>query len=187
MIVAATAPMRHRLRLAGLIGPTCLSALSATAQVADADRFIKLGTRLPLMEPGEGGQVRVRAWPELCKDDRYIVEVRLVVRPGENVPLLNIRSDSPGVLPVVRLPAGPSPCDWTFDDLPEGLYSASLQRRGSERVIATAGGTLTRGASLLMTLESAEATVEGRITLKHGEPPVALRLAFKTWTTMTTP
>ena len=45
--------------------------------IPDADRYIKLGTRLPELPPGEGGELRVVAPKEWCRDATYILEVRL--------------------------------------------------------------------------------------------------------------
>src|SRR5262245_64258250 len=84
---------------------------AAQPVIPDADRYIKLGTRLPELPPGEGGELRVVAPQQSYRSADYILEVRGYFQPATQ-------------MPVVRLPAGPSECAWQFDRMPVGLYEA---------------------------------------------------------------
>jgi hypothetical protein len=134
----------------------------AVAQIADAERYIRLGTRLPELPPGRGGQLRVTAPPEWCRDSNHLLEVRLF-------PTVVIMQ------PVVRIPAGPSACDWTFEGLPAGVYGAVIQVQRDERIVATGHGTVWKGAATLMPL-SAQTEIEGRLTARE---PLSARLRLQ--------
>ena len=153
----------------------------ATGQgvILDADRYIKIGTRIPELPAGEGGELRIDAPQELCREARYILEV-------QHLP------DEPNVrMPVVRLQAGPSPCTWLFANMPAGRYEVLIQTPREERVVATGRGFLPRGMTAVLTMQTADTEVEGRLTSR--EPlPSPLRLKFNlrgpnSWTTPVAP
>jgi hypothetical protein len=137
-----------------------------SSQMPEADLYIKLGTRVPPLPPGEGGDVFVTAPAEFCTDATH--ELQLKHFPN--------RSSSGG--PVLRLLAGPSRCQWEFDGLPEGPYEALIQVQRDGRIVAIARGQLSRGGTAVMTLEPAAVAVEGSVT-DHGVPiPDGVRLVF---------
>jgi hypothetical protein len=141
-----------------------LATGNLAGQIKDSERFIKLGTRLPPVAPGDGGQVEITAPPEWCKDATYLLELQWLFGIG-------------GRMPVVRLPTGPSACDWTFDSLPAGRYSATIQRIDSEEIVAVGSGELTAGGTVLVTLEAGAIELEGRL-VAAGLPPGFARLVF---------
>jgi hypothetical protein len=133
------------------------------AVIPEADRYIKLGTRLPELAPGEGGELRVVAEQQWCRDATYVLEVRLL--------------SASGFKPVVRLPAGPSDCAWLFERMPVGRYDALILAPRNERIVANGQGSLSKGASALLTAKSAQTDIEGRLTSQQALPS-PLRLKF---------
>src|SRR6185436_7429601 len=123
---------------------------AAQAVIPEADRYIKLGTRLPELAPGDGGELHVLAEQQWCRDSGYVFEVRLISRTG--------------IKPVVRLLAGPSECSWQFAGMPVGLYEALILTPADERIVASGKGSLAKGATTVLTVESAQTEIEGRLT-----------------------
>jgi len=147
---------------------------AAQPVIPDADRYIKLGTRLPELPPGEGGELRVVAPQEWCRDATHILEVRL------RTP----QSDS--VMPVARVAAGPSDCAWRFESMPVGLYEAVVLTPRDERIVANGRASVSRGAATLLQVESAATEVEGWLTSQEALPsPLRLtfQLPYNRWTT----
>jgi hypothetical protein len=137
--------------------------VSAQAVIPDADRYIKIGTRIPEVAPGEGGELRVVADRQWCGDASHVLEVRALSRTG--------------TMPVVRLHAGPTNCEWVFGRMPVGQYEALILTTGDERIVASGLNTLSRGATALIVIESAVAEIEGRVTSQQPLPS-PLRLKF---------
>ena len=90
--------------------------------IPDADRFIKLGTRIAPLRAGEGGQLTLTAPAALCTDARHLLEVRFFPNPGRE-------------MPVVRMFTGPSPCRWDFDAMAAGYYAAIIQEADDGRAV----------------------------------------------------
>src|SRR5437867_8814673 len=108
--------MFSRLTAVWLALLVCESVVPAAGQavILDADRYIKIGTRIPELPAGEGGDLQIDAPQEFCRDARYLLEVRLF-------------SDGPPLQsPVVRVAAGPSACTWLFERMPVGNYEALI-------------------------------------------------------------
>jgi hypothetical protein len=145
----------------------CEGVLSAAGQsvILDADRYIKTGTRIPELPAGEGGELRIDAPHELCRDPRYLLEVR------------SFSDHPPLTMPAVRLTAGPSACTWLFERMPVGPYEAVILLPRDERIVATGRGSLSTGMTTVITLEPAETEVEGRLTSAESLPS-PLRLNF---------
>ena len=154
----------------------CLAAGRVAAQpvIPDADRYIKLGTRLPELPPGKGGDLRVVAPQEWCRDTTYVLEVRLVRT-----------AQSSSQMPVARLVAGPSDCAWLFERMPVGLYEALILTPREERIVANGRALLSRAATTLLRVESAGTEVEGWLTSQNALPsPLRLQfqLPYNRWT-----
>jgi hypothetical protein len=171
--LSSASPLRARdvmlLRLTavclGLL--VCEGGVPAAGQsvILDADRYIKIGTRIPELPAGEGGELHIDAPHELCRDAKYLLDVRF------------FSDDPPQMMPVVRLTAGPSACTWVFERMPVGRYEALMLLPRDERIVATGRGSLSTGTTTVLTLEPAETEVEGRLT--SAEPlPSPLRLKF---------
>lgn len=155
----------------------CLAAGRVVAQpvIPDADRYIKLGTRLPELPPGKGGELRVVAPREWCRDTNYVLEVRLVRT-----------ALSSSQMPVARLAAGPSDCAWLFERMPVGLYEALILTPREERIVANGRALLSRGATTLLRVDSAGTEVEGWLASQNALPsPLRLQfqLAYNRWST----
>jgi hypothetical protein len=143
--------------------------------IPDEDRYIKLGTRLPELPPGEGGELRVVAPQKWCRDTTYVLEIRLTVRTPPS-----------GQMPVARVAAGPSECAWRFESIPLGLYEAVVLTPRDERIVANGRALVSRGAVTLLQVESAETEVEGWLTSQEALPsPLRLtfQLPYNRWTT----
>ena len=134
--------------------------------IPDADRFIKLGTRIAPLRAGEGGQLTLTAPAALCTDARHLLEVRFFSNPGRE-------------MPVVRMFTGPSPCRWDFDAMAAGYYAAVIQEANDGPVVAQARGQVWQGVTTEMTLASSDVEVEGRIAGELSVPG-GVRLAFET-------
>ena len=119
----------------------------------EADRYVKLGTRLEPLPPGEGGQLIVSAPPELCTDAGYVLEVRGSPEPASN-------------RPVARLVTGPSSCRWTFDGVEPGEYHAVIEGQADGRILATGQAQISRGVATGMALQTLQIEIEGRLTIK---------------------
>jgi len=163
---------------AGMIVCAGAGRISAQAVIPEADRYIKLGTRIPEVAPGEGGDLRIVAEPQWCRDASHVLEVRAL--------------SNTGFMPVVRLPAGPGNCEWLFERMPVSRYEALIVASGDERIVATSGITvLSRGATMLMLAASAAAEIEGRITSQQALPsPLRLKFSLpdgKSWTSPVAP
>jgi hypothetical protein len=148
----------------GMIVCAGAGRVSAQAVIAESDRYIKLGTRIPEVAPGEGGDLRIVAELQWCRDASHVLEVRAL--------------SNAGFKPVVRLPAGPTNCEWLFERMPIGRYEALILTAGDERIVATGLNALSRGATALILVESAVAEVEGRVTSQQALP-APLRLKFQ--------
>ncbi len=116
---------------------------------------------------GEGGELRVVAPQEWCRDTTYVLEVRLTVRTPPT-----------GQMPVARVAAGPSDCAWRFENVPAGLYEAVVLTPREERIVANGRALVSKGAATLLQVESAETEVEGWLT-SHESLPSPLRLQFQ--------
>jgi hypothetical protein len=147
----------------GVIACAGAGPAAAQAVIPEADRYIKLGSRLPELAPGEGGELRVVAEPQWCRDATYVLEVRLL--------------SASGFMPVVRLSAGPSDCAWLFERMPVGRYEALILGPRGERIVANGHGSLSTGATTILTATSAQTEIEGRLTSKQTLPS-PLRLMF---------
>jgi hypothetical protein len=152
-------------------------ALSGTATsqvpVSEADRYIKLGTRTPDVPAGEGGELQIVADPRWCREPNDVLEVRLATRTG--------------FMPAVRLLTGSVTCSWSFDRMPVGQYDAVILSGEHDHVLAIGHGMLARGTTAVITVESAETEIEGRLTSSQTLPS-PLRLKFTVgpsnqWTT----
>jgi hypothetical protein len=145
--------------------------------IPEADRYIKLGTRIPEAAPGEGGELRVVAEPHWCRDASNVLEVRAL--------------STTGVMAVVRLPAGPSNCEWLFERMPIGRYEALIVTAADERIVSRGLNALSRGETALIVAESGVAEVEGRVTSQQALPsPLRLRFSLpdgKSWTAPVAP
>src|SRR5262249_5619795 len=143
----------------------CFSSAMLAAQVPipEADRYIKLNTRIPELPAGQGGELRVVADQQWCRDAAYTIEVRVTAGAGFK--------------PVARLSAGPSDCTWTLAGMPAGLYEALVLTSEHEQIVANGRGVLSRGATTLITVESARTEIEGRLTSSRALPS-PLRLEF---------
>ena len=161
----------------GMIVCAWTGSISAQAVIPEADRYIKLGTRIPEVAPGEGGELRIVAEPQWCRDASHVLEVRAITTTG--------------FMPVVRLPAGPTNCEWLFERMPIGRYEALILTTGDERIVATGLNALSRGATALIVVESAVAEVEGRVTSQQALPsPLRLKFSLsdgKSWTAQVAP
>jgi hypothetical protein len=146
---------------------TCGEVGQSVAQwgIPEADRNIKLGTRLPEVAPGEGGELRVIADRQWCRDASYILEVRLYTAHEAG--------------PAVRLVAGPSECTWVFERMPAGEYDALIMTRREEEIVAVGRGRLSSGSITSITAESAQTELEGFVTSQQPLPS-PLRLRFTT-------
>jgi len=151
--------------------------VSAQAVIPEADRYIKLGTRIPEVAPGEGGDLRVVAEPHWCRDASHVLEVRAL--------------SVTGFRPVVRLLAGPTNCEWLFERMPIGRYEALIFFFFFERIVATGLNMLSRGATALIVVEPAAAEIEGRVTSQQALPsPLRLKFSLpdgKSWTAPVAP
>src|SRR5262245_52650489 len=136
---------------------------AAQVPVPEEDRYIRLGTRFPELPSGEGGDVRIVADQDWCRDATHILEVRVLV--------MNSRT------PVVRLAAGPSNCAWLFERMPVGEYEALILTARDERIISVSHGSLSRGTATLIRLQSAQTEIEGRVVSRQSLPS-PLRLRF---------
>lgn len=152
-----------------LIATITLSVALATTVLAQSripedDRYLKLGQQLIAVPSGQGGQLRVTASAVWCGDARHVLEVRQYPRPGS-------------ILTVIRLVAGPSACDWTFENLPPGHYDATVFDRSSEQIVGNGYARVSRGATALLTAAALDTEIEGRIT--SADPlPAPLRLSI---------
>ena len=170
-------PSRAAIVCVGMIVSAGAGRVSAQAVIPDADRYIKLGTRIPEVAPGEGGELRVVADRQWCRDASHLLEVRAL--------------SATRTMPVVRLLAGPGNCEWLFGRMPIGRYEALILTTGDERIVATGLNTLSRGATALIVVESAVAEIEGRVMSQQALPS-PLRLMFclpdgKSWTVPVAP
>ena len=161
----------------GIIACAGAGRVSAQAVTPEADRYIKLGTRIPEVAPGEGGELRIVAEPQWCRDASHVLEVRAL--------------STTGFMPVVRLPAGPANCEWFFGRMPIGRYEALIVTTGNERIVAAGLNAVSRGATALIVVESAVSEVEGRVTSQQGLPsPLRLKFSLpdgKSWTAPVAP
>jgi hypothetical protein len=151
--------------------------VSAQAVIPEADRYIKLGMRIPKVAPGEGGELRIVAEPQWCRDASHVLEVRAL--------------STTGFMPVVRLSAGPTNCEWLFERMPIGRYEALILTTGDERIVATGVNMLSRGETALIVAESSSAEIEGRVTSQQALPsPLRLKFSLpdgKSWTAPVAP
>jgi hypothetical protein len=157
-------PSRASLVCVGIIASAGAARVGAQGVVPEADRYIKLGTRLPEVAPGEGGELHVVAEQHWCRDAGYVLEVRLL-------------TDTGGFMPAVRLQTGVTNCEWRFESMPVGRYEALIVTNGDERIVATGRNELSRGATALIAAEAAGAEIEGRVTSQH-TLPWPIRLIF---------
>lgn len=156
-----------RLRAAPVCAVLVCCAISwSGAQVAmipEADRYIKLGTRLPEVPYGEGGELHIVADQNLCRDATYILEVHLLTDDARR--------------PAVRLSMGPGACTWLFERMTVGRYEAFILTPRDGRIAATGHGSVSKGTGTLITMESAQTEIEGRLA-SQAPLPSPLRLTF---------
>jgi hypothetical protein len=140
--------------------------------IPEEDRYIKLGTRFPELPPGEGGDVRIVVDQDWCRDAAYILELRVV--------LMNTHT------PVARLATGPSNCTWLLERMPVGQYEALILTAREQRIVTVGHGTLTKGSTMLITLQRMETEIEGRVVSRPLPSPLRLRFVLpdgNSWTT----
>jgi hypothetical protein len=154
--------------LAAFFGISTLAGLRAAQRDRhpEADEYIKLGTRIPPLPPGEGGQLFVTAPPQFCADNRFTLEVNHHP-PG-------LRGGA-----ILKAVAGPSPCRWQFDDMPPGEYSATLTTASDDRIVAAGRGELAGGAGAVVALSAPATELEGTLRVNGSVPPPGLRLIFR--------
>ena len=121
------------------------------------------GFRMPPLPPGEGGSLLITAPPGLCADDA-------------NEFHLHYQDDSTTRY-VLELTAGPSACEWTVSNLPEGLYEAWIQRAPNGRILARGTGHVATGATGVAAMQAPDLEIEGRLT-RGGLAPKDLVLRF---------
>lgn len=126
------------------------SAQAQTNGILEQDRYIKLGTRMGALAPGEGGQLAISAPSTYCVDDRYRLDVAWV---GRDI-----------FMPMARALAGPSTCRWELDALPAGPYDVCLADTRDERIVAIGIGRVDRGATGLVAVAPLDAEIVGRLT-----------------------
>lgn len=162
------------------VGVVCVAlsaALGGQPPAPESDRYIKLGTRIPEVPAGEGGELQVIADPTWCREAGVIMEVRL--------------ARGTGYMPVVRLPTRPSDCSWQFERMPVGRYDAVILSAEREDLLAIGHGALARGTTTLITVEPSANEIEGQLTSAQ-RLPSPLRLRFTVgpstqWTTRVGP
>jgi hypothetical protein len=134
--------------------------------VPEEDRFVRLGTRLPPVVPGEGGALFVIAPTQFCADAGFVLE--LFHHPTYSM-----------VTPAARMIAGPSTCGWKFEDLATGRYTASLHAHPDGPIVATGGGNVVQGSTRTLTVSTVQTEVEGTLRVNGGAPPDGLHLLFR--------
>jgi hypothetical protein len=168
---------RHAILCVGMIVCAGAGRVSAQEVIPEADRYIKLGTRIPEVAPGEGGDLRIVAEPQWCRDASHVLEVRAL--------------STTGFMPVVRLAAGPGNCEWLFERMPAGRYEALIVTAADEGIVATGLNALSRGETALIVAESGAAEIEGRVTSQQVLPsPLRLKFSLpdgKSWTARVAP
>jgi hypothetical protein len=155
--------------LLAVAAATTMASGSGAAQridVPEADRYIQLGTRLPPLPPGQGGQLFVSAPEKFCADAGYILEI-------------NHHPDHTMNMPAARMVAGPSTCAWIFDDMPPGSYSATLHVAPNGAIVATGRAEVLRAASQTLALGGLQTEVEGLLRVNGTSPPPGIRLVFR--------
>jgi len=144
----------------GMDQPVCRLIAQA---VPEADRYIKLGMRIPELPAGEGGVLHVIAEEYWCRDANYILELRLV--------------SFSEVRPVVRLLAGPSKCDWVFANMPAGQYDVLIVTAGDNQIVANGRGELSKAYTTVILAIAARTHIEGRLRSEQAVPS-PIRLNF---------
>jgi hypothetical protein len=120
---------------------------SASAQAEKLD----LGFRWQFVPPGEGSILLVTAPPEFCVDDSHELQV------NQYTPLLQ--------RPIVRLMAGPSPCEWQIVDVEnEGFYRAVIRSGRFGPIVASGETSAGSGGVTVLIVTPIETKLEGRIT-----------------------
>jgi len=158
----------RRMLFAVVAAATMVSGSGAAQRIdiPEADRYIQLGTRLPPLPPGQGGQLFVTAPEKFCADAGYILEI-------------NHHPSGTMNMPAARMVAGPSTCAWMFDDMPAGSYSATLHVAPNGPIVATGRAEVVRAASQPLALGGLQTQVEGLLSVNGTSPPRGLQLVFR--------
>jgi hypothetical protein len=141
-------------------------ALAQRNDIPEAERYVQLGTRLPPLPPGQGGQLFVNAPASFCADGRYVLEITHHRNTSTNTP-------------AARLIAGPSRCAWTFDDMAPGPYTAAVYVQPDGPIVATGRGKVVRGAAQTLTVSAVETELEGTLRVNGAPPPPGVHLLFR--------
>jgi hypothetical protein len=123
------------------------------------------GFRMAPLPPGEGGSLLITAPASLCADDANEFHLHYLENGGTRV--------------VLELTAGPSACEWTVANLPEGMYETWIQRAPNGRILARGIGEVATGTTGRASMERPDMQIEGRLT-RNGLPPQDLVLHFFT-------
>ena len=159
--------MAHRSVILVVVGTVLVIAGSMNGQIRRGpDDAIGLGARIAPVPTGEGGDLIVTAPTELCADARYLLDISFSPAPGFG----------PGT--VIHIPAGPSPCVWSFNGLAAGDYWAAIERQPDRRIVAAARGQVSQGTIQLMSLTMVQAEIEGTLTVNGLSPSKGVRLIF---------
>lgn len=120
---------------------------------------------MALLPPGEGGGLLIRAPRALCAVADHEFH-------------LHKRVESNGIRFVAELEADRSPCEWRFDNLPEGEYEALIQVESTGRTVARQVGQVIRAETRIIDLQSMQLRVQGFVT-SEGRPRPDLVLQFR--------
>ena len=120
---------------------------------------------MALVTPGEGGGLLIRAPRALCA-------------AAGNEFHLHKRVEFNGIQFVAELEADRSPCEWRFDNLPEGEYEALIQVESSGRTVARQVAHVIRGETRIIDLQLMQVRVQGFVT-SEGRPRPDLVLRFR--------
>src|SRR5688572_1920289 len=123
------------------------------------------GFRMAPLPPGEGGSLLITAPPRLCADDTNEFHLHFM------------DTAAGGTRIVLELTAGPSACEWTVSNLPEGLYETWIQVAPNGRILARGTGTVATGSTGVAAIEVPDLRIEGRI-MRRGLPATDLVLRF---------
>ena len=122
------------------------------------------GVRMAPAPPGEGGGLSIRAPRDLCVNDDFELHLHYFPEPGTT-------------RYVLEAPAGPSPCEWEINDLPEGTYEVLIQVAPDGRVTAKADAKVEKGVTTSISLHPLVVEIEGYV-ISRGLSPKDLTLMF---------
>jgi hypothetical protein len=156
-------------------GVVIVALLSSLAPSAKGQRIAAtFGTRTPPVTDGHGGTVTVTAPSDLCADNTYEMRVR------------EFSLDRAESLDAVRLPAGPSKCEWRFEGMEANLYDVMILRRADNQIIASSDQIeLVPGSSIWLDAQRRAVELEGRILVNgspHKEAALVVMRSIDRWT-----